>query len=157
MAVRKGKGTKIRFLALAAGVTARPDDASLLLLTGMQTSEIKGTQEFDSAPSGDYESTDNNMWRDGDSIKQVGWTFSVSGHVTDSAAQATAIKALWDAWSTGATIWVERLRPGDTEWKGGRALVQDPTDPDQWDGELGFSCSFLGQGQIVETANAVAP
>lgn len=152
MAVRKGKGTKIRFLALDEGVTARPADNALILITGMQTSEIKGGQEMDTAPTGDYETTDDNLWRDNDTVKSLNWTFSVSGHVTDSAAQTTAIQALWDAWMAGKTIWIERLRPGDVKWKGGRAKIQDPTEPDQWDGELGFSASFMGQGAIIETA-----
>lgn len=150
MAVRKGKGTQIRWAVLAAGVTARPS-SGLTLITGMQTSEIKGNQEMDAAPSGDYESAED-LWKDGDSVKSLGWTFSLSGHVLDTAAQVPQLAALWDAWAAGEKIWVERLTPGATHWKGGRAIIQDPTDPAPYDGELTFSCSFLGQGAIVLTA-----
>ena len=155
MAVRKGKGSKIRFLVLAAANSARPADNALTLITGVQTSDITGTQEMDDAPTGDYESTNANLWRDGDSVASLGWTFGLSAHVTDVAGQTAALKSLWDAWAAGKTVWIERLRPGDTHWRGGRAIVQDPTEPVPYDGELTFDCSFLGQGAIVETIVAV--
>lgn len=145
---KKGKGTQIRWAVLADGSTARP--SGLALITGVQTSEITGTQEMDDAPEGDYESA-TNLWRDGDSVSQLGWTFSLEGHETEDSPQAAQLKAMWDAWAAGKAIWIERLKPGATAWRGGRAIIQDPSDPVPYDGEITFSFSFLGQGAIVET------
>lgn len=154
----KGKGTKIRWAILATANAPRPATGALNLITGMQSSEIKGGQELDAAPAGDYESaSDQGNWRDGDSVRQVSWTFSLSGHVKEDAAQAAQLEALWQAWSEGKTIYVERLRPGDTKWRGGRALIQDPTEPVPHDGEITFSCSFLGQGELIKTDAAANP
>lgn len=148
---RKGKGTKIRWAVLAAGSTARP--SSLALITGVQTSEIKGTQEMDDAPDTDYESA-TDPWRDGDSVKQLGWTMSLSAHELEDTAQAAQLVALWNAWAARQPIWIERLKPGATKWKGGRAIIQDPTEPVPNDGEIPFSCNLLGQGAIIETPDA---
>ncbi|ALW89620.1 hypothetical protein [Deinococcus actinosclerus] len=152
MAVKKGKGTKIRWAVLAAGATARPS-SGLTVISGLQSSEIKGGQDLDNAPNGDYDSTDGG-WRDGDTIRQKNWTFTLGGHVVDGGTQAEQISDLWDAWSTGLPIWIERLRPGDTKWKGGRVILQDPTEPAPYDGELTFAFNGLGQGAIVETPDS---
>lgn len=150
---KRGKGTQIRWALLAAGVTARPS-SGLTLITGVQTSELKGNQEMEDAPAGDYESA-TDIWRDGDAIKQLGWTFDMEAHELEDSPQAALLQDLWDAWVAGAAgsrIWIERLKPGATKWRGGRAILQDPSDPVPYDGEITFSCTFLGQGAIVETA-----
>ncbi len=152
MAARKGKGTKVRWAVLPDGTTARPATADLRLITGMQTSEIRGNQEMDADPAGNYETVDDNLWRDGDSVRRVGWGFTLSGQELEDAAQVTELEAIWTAWSQGKKIWIERLKRGASDWKGGRAIVQDPTEPVPYDGEVTFSATFLGQGAIVKTA-----
>lgn len=153
MAVRRGKGTKIRWAVLGAGVTARPATATLRTITGLQSADWNGNQELEDAPNGDFESVDEGRWRDGDEIAQLGWTMDLSGHLTDLAAQKVELDAIYAAWKAGSKVWLERLRPGDTHWKGGRGLLQDPTEPAAYDAELTWSASLLGQGEPVETAD----
>lgn len=154
----KGKGTKIRWAVLPDGSKDRP--ANLALIRGVQTSEIKGGQEISSnEETGDYESVDGATptWQDGDTVKSLNWSFTINARVKEDAQQAQGFRDLWAAWKAGKKIWIERLRPGDTHWKGGRAILLDPTEPVPWDGEMTFSSGVRGQGELVELPVAQNP
>lgn len=152
---RTGKGTQLRFAILTGGSTSRPVTADLDLLTGVQTSEISGGQDIEEVESsGDYETTASAQpnWQDGDTVRTLSWSFSLTARAKDTSTQAGLLRDIWTAWAAGQQIWVERLRVGDTHWRGGRAIITDPSEPVAWDGELTFSCSFRGQGALTDTA-----
>lgn len=149
----KGKGTKIRWAVLEAGSLLRP--AVLAEIGGVQTSEWRGAQEFNTTDvGGDYESTDDAAptWQDDDTIKSQSWGFTLTARKKTSPSNITALNDLYDAWAQGKQIWIERLIPGGTDWKGGRAWITDPTEPVPWDGEITMTAGFRGQGAPVETA-----
>lgn len=155
---KKGRGTKIRWAVLPDGTTARP--GALTLLRGVQTSEIKGGQDVSAnEETGDYESDGNAapVWQDGDTISTLNWSLTMQARVKGDAPQTQSFRDMYAAWKAGKQIWIERLRSGDTVWRGGRALVIDPTEPVPWDGEMTFSTGFRGQGELVELPVAQYP
>lgn len=148
-----GAGTDIQYAILDAGSRTRPT-TGMKLLKGVTTSEIKGSQTVREAP-GDYD-TEENGWDDGKTTR-TGWGFTMTANVKKNSDQAAALEEIWDAWAAKKEIWIERLRPEDTKWRGGVAGIVDPTEPVPFDGAITFSCGFTGRGALVKTAVTVTP
>lgn len=144
-----GNGTQIRYAVLAAGTMVRPAAAGAFkVITGVTTSEIKGNQDVREKPK-DYD-TGNGNWKDS-TPGAKGWSFSFSANKKGGSAQAAMLQELWDAWASGANIWIERLVVDDTHWRGGLGFLTDPTEPVPSDGVVSFSAGVTGRGALTRT------
>ena len=148
---RIGKGTQIRFAVLDVADRDRPADADLDILKGVTTSDIQGGAT--DVTTVDY---DSGAWEDG-KMTRASWSMPISGNVKASTEGEAAIRALWEAWAAQKEVWVERLRPGDTHWRGGVCSIMGITEPVPADGIITYSLTLKGRGAVVSTAIAVTP
>ena len=76
----------------------------------------------------------------------------MTANVKNDATQATDIQALHDAWASGLYVWIERLIPSDTFWRGGLGFITDPSDPAPADGVVTFTCGVTGKQALTKIA-----
>lgn len=146
-----GKGTQVRYSVIpAGGANVRPAAGTFKVLTGVTTSEIKGSEDTKETPE-DYDSPVGAAWKDSNPGSRA-WGFTLSANKKADTPQAAMFTELWDAWGAGQTVWVERLLPNSTNWKGGGSWISGPTEPSPADGVVTFSCSFNGKGALIRTA-----
>jgi hypothetical protein len=146
-----GKGTQLRVAILALGAaTTRPLDAAFKLIKGATTSEIKGGQDTKDIPV-DYDTAVDEDFADS-SPGSRNWSLTLSVNTKANQDQMDTLEDLWDAWAAGQFVYIERLKPNDTKWRGGLAYVVDPSEPAAADGVITFACGFTGKGSLKQVA-----
>ncbi|GGO24716.1 hypothetical protein [Deinococcus humi] len=138
-------GTRVRVAPMAEGSTARPLDTAFKLMPAGTKADLKR-----GATDKTSRTFDSGMAEDG-RVTGTNWGYDLAGNRTASAAFDAFYTILEDAHDTGAEVWCERNRLGETVWKGGRCSVMDLPEPVGADNIIDWSASLKGRGLRVDT------